>query len=323
MKAVIVKEFGLDTQMIVEDVSAPTPKDSEVLVKVEAIGVNPLEIAIRTGDHPRAAQMKFPYICGSDLAGTVESVGKDIEDFKPGDRVWGRCQGAYAEYAVLSSPLIGKLPDDYTFAEGASLAIPLLTAWNALVLKGEAKPGDTILVQGGAGGVGHLAIQLGCILGCRVIATVSSKEKSDFCLKLGAEATINYRVENVVERISDLTNDKGVDIVVETAACDNLKDDLELYGLNGRIVMVGTGTGKDFPVEFSIRAASKRDVRIFGVSSGNLTPHLPEAMHRISSVLLSGKIRPHIGKEMKLEESNESHELVLSGKFLGKVVLLP
>ena len=160
-------------------------------------------------------------------------------------------------------------------------------------------------------------------MGCRGIATESSKEKADFCLKLGAEATINYRVENVVERISDLTNDKGVDIVVETAACDNLKDDLELYGLNGRIVMVGTGTGKDFPVEFSIRAASKRDVRIFGVSSGNLTPHLPEAMHRISSVLLSGKIRPHIGKEMKLEESNESHELVLSGKFLGKVVLLP
>ena len=323
MKAIMVNEFGLEAPMSIEDVSTPTPGDSEVLVKIEAIGVNPLEIAIRTGDHPRAAQVKFPYICGSDLSGIVESIGKNVEDFKPGDRVWGRCQGAYAEYAVLSSPLLGKLPDDYTFSEGASLAIPLLTAWNALVLKGEAKPGDIVLVQGGAGGVGHLAIQLACMLGCRVFATVSSKEKSDFCLQLGADATINYRLENVVERVSELTKGQGVDIVVETAACDNLKDDLELYGLNGRIVMVGTGTGKDFPVEISIRAASKKDVRIYGVSSGNLTPYLPEAMARISSVLLSGKIRPHIGKEMKLEESNDSHELVLSGKFLGKIVLLP
>ena len=323
MKAVMVNKFGLDTPMVIEDVSSPSLGDSEVLVKIEAIGVNPLEIAIRSGDHPRAAQMKFPYICGSDLSGTIDSVGKDIKDFKSGDRVWGRCQGAYAEYAILSSPLLGKLPDNYTFSEGASLAIPLLTAWNALVLKGEAKPGDLVLVQGGAGGVGHLAIQLACMLGCRVFATVSSDEKSNFCLNLGADATINYRVENVVDKVMDLTNGQGVDIVVETAACDNLKDDLELYGLNGRIVMVGTGTGKDFPVEFSIRAASRRDVRIYGVSSGNLTPHLPEAMARISSVLSSGKIRPHIGKEMKLEESNESHELVLSGKFLGKVVLFP
>jgi len=323
MKAVMVNEFGLDTPMVIDEIPTPSPGDGEVLVKIEAIGVNPLEIAIRSGEHPRAAQMKFPYVCGSDLSGTVDSVGKDIENFKPGDRVWGRSQGAYAEYAVLSPPLLGKLPENYTFSEGASLAIPLLTAWNALVLKGEAKPGDVVLVQGGAGGVGHLSIQLACMLGCRVLATVSSSEKSDFCFQLGADATINYRVENVVDKVMELTNGQGVDIVVETAACDNLKDDLELYGLDGRIVMVGTGTGKDFPVEFSIRAASRRDVRIYGVSSGNLTPHLPEAMARISSVLSSGKIRPHIGKEMRLEESNESHELVLSGKFVGKVVLSP
>ena len=323
MKAVRVTRFGLENPMELEEVAEPKPGPGEMLVGIAAAGVNPLEVAIRSGNHPRAGAMTLPYTCGTDVAGEVEAVGEGVEAFAPGDRVWGRAStGAYAEKGLLPAGSTGKLPGSMSFAEGAALPIPLLTAWNALVVKGEAAPGDCVLVQGGAGGVGYLAIQLARALGCRVFTTVSSGEKADFCLAAGAEAAINYREEDVPERVMELTSGRGVEVVVETAGCDNLPSDLKLNAVNGRIVIVGTGTGKGPEVTIPLPAAMGRDARILALSSGNLNPLVPGILRRLAPLLEGGAIMPHIGRELPLEQANESHEVLLSGKFLGKINLI-
>lgn len=324
MKAVRVTRFGLEHPMELEQVAEPEPGPGEVLVRIAAAGVNPLEVAIRSGNHPRAGAMTLPYTCGTDVAGEVEAVGEGVETFAPGDRVWGRAStGAYAEKGLLPAGSTGKLPGSMSFAEGAALPIPLLTAWNALVVKGEAAPGDCVLVQGGAGGVGYLAIQLARTLGCRVFTTVSSGEKADFCLAAGAEAAINYHEEDVPERVMELTSGRGVEVIVETVGCDNLPSDLKLNAVNGRIVIVGTGTGKGPDVTIPLPAAMGRDARILALSSGNLNPLVPGILRRLAPLLEGGAIRPHIGRELPLEQANESHEVLLSGKFLGKINLAP
>ncbi len=324
MKAVRVTRFGLEHPMELDEVAEPAPGPGEMLVRIAAAGVNPLEVAIRSGNHPRAGAMTLPYTCGTDVAGEVEAVGDGVEAFAPGDRVWGRAStGAYAEKGLLPAASTGKLPDSFSYAEGAALPIPLLTAWNALVVKGEAAPGDCVLVQGGAGGVGYLAIQLARAIGCRVFTTVSSKEKADFCLAAGAEAAINYREEDVPERVMELTSGRGVDVVVENIGCDNLPSDLKLNAVNGRIVIVGTGTGKGPDVTIPLPAAMGRDARILALSSGNLNPLVPGILRRLVPLLEGGAIRPHIGRELPLEQANESHKVLLSGKFLGKINLVP
>ena len=324
MKAVQVTRFGLEHPMELGEVAEPKPGAGEMLVRIAAAGVNPLEVAIRTGNHPRAGAMTLPYTCGTDVAGEVEAVGDGVEAFAPGDRVWGRAStGAYAEKGLLPADSTGMLPDSMSYAAGAALPIPLLTAWNAVVVKGEAAPGDCVLVQGGAGGVGYLAIQLARTIGCRVFTTVSSKEKAEFCLAAGAEAAINYREEDVPERVMDLTSGRGVEVVVENIGCDNLASDLKLNAINGRIVIVGTGTGKGPDVTIPLPAAMGRDARILALSSGNLNPLVPGILRRLAPLLEGGAIKPHIGRELPLEQANESHEVLLSGKFLGKINLVP
>ena len=324
MKAVRVMRFGLENPMELEEVAEPEPGPGEMLVRIAATGVNPLEVTIRSGNHPRAGAMTLPYTCGTDVAGEVEAVGDGVEAFAPGDRVWGRAStGAYAEKGLLPAASTGRLPDSTSFAEGAALPIPLLTAWNAVVVKGEAAPGDCVLVQGGAGGVGYLAVQLARAIGCRVFTTVSSREKADFCLAAGAEAAINYREEDVPERVMELTSGRGVEVVVENIGCDNLPSDLKLNAINGRIVIVGTGTGKGPDVTIPLPAAMGRDARILALSSGNLNPLVPGILRRLAPLLEGGAIRPHIGRELPMEQANESHEILLSGKFLGKINLVP
>jgi NADPH2:quinone reductase len=324
MKAVFVTKFGLDTPLEAGDAPEPKAGAGELLVRVRAAGVNPLEVSVRQGAHPSARLLKLPYICGTDIAGEVEAAGEGVKDFAKGDRVWGRtATGAYAEKALLAAAETGRLPKTMSFAEGASLAIPLLTSWNALVIKAEAQPGDTVLVQGGAGGVGHMAIQLARRMGCRVLATASSDEKADLCRQMGAEAVINYRKEDVAARVMELTGGRGVDAVVETVAAENLGTSVGLTCVNGKVIIVGNGTGKGGQGVFSLRDAMGRDARIITLSSGYLKPRLPEILRRLDPILASGGIRAHVGRELPLAEAEEAQKLLMSGQFLGKIVLKP
>jgi NADPH2:quinone reductase len=329
LKAVRVQKIGLEHPMRVEEIPGPVPEAGELRVRVEAAGVNPHEIAVRDGSHPLAQAKDYPYICGMDLAGTVEAVGPGVPaegpgGFVPGHRVWGRSsKGAYAERAILAAATSGRLPDRYSFNEGACLPVPLFTAWCALVLMAEARAGETVLVQGGAGGVGQVAIQLAKRMGCRVLATVSTEEKAGFCLTLGADEIINYKEEEVVPRVLELTAGRGAGVVVENAARDNLDADIALLAQEGRIVLVGPGTGKEPSTSLNVQSAMGKNARILGLATAGLGPRVPEAIRRLSPLLEAGGLRLHVGLALSLEEAEEAHRVLLSGKFLGKIVLVP
>ncbi len=241
-----------------------------------------------------------------------------------GQRVYGRVMGGgYAELVRMPADTTANLPDAYSYEEGAGITVAFYTAWNALVIKAEAGAGETVLVQGGAGGVGSASIQLAKRFGCQVIATVSSKEKADFCESLGADATINYREEDFAERCMEITGGRGVDVVVELAACDNFDKDLDAIRVDGRIIVIGTGTGKGPQAEFRVPSVMMKDARVLGLAVVNLFPKMPEVVRRFTPVLEEGSLKVHIDQALPLESANKAHEVVLGGKFLGKVVLTP
>ncbi len=324
MKAVFVHEFDLAVGMQVDEVEDPTPGPGELLVKAGASGVNPVDVAIRAAKHPYAKMVTPPYIPGAEASGEVVALGEGVEGFKIGQRVYGRVMGGgYAELVRLPASTAAELPDVYSFEEGAGLTVPFYTAWNALVIKAEAGAGETVLVQGGAGGVGMASIQLAKRMGCRVFATVSSKEKADFCKSLGADETINYREENFAERCLELTGGRGVDIIVELAACDNFDRDLDAIRVDGRVIVIGTGTGKGPTAEFRVPSVMMKDARVLGLAVVNLVPKMPELVRRFTPILREGSLKVHVDRALPMSEANAAHEVVLGGKFLGKIVLTP
>ncbi len=324
MKAVFVHEFNLDVGMQVDEVEDVKAGPGELLVKTGASGVNPVDVAIRAAKHPYAKLVTPPYIPGAEAAGEVIALGEGVEGFKVGQRVFGRVMGGgYAELVRLPANTAAELPDNYSYEEGAGLTVAFYTAWNALVIKAEAGPGETVLVQGGAGGVGMASIQLAKRMGCRVFTTVSSKEKADFCKSLGADETINYREENFAERCMELTDGRGVDIIVELAACDNFDRDLDAIRVDGRVIVIGTGTGKGPTAEFRVPSVMMKDAHILGLAVVNLFPKMPEVVRRFSPILREGSLKVHIDSSVPMADSNAAHEVVLGGKFLGKIVLTP
>ena len=324
MQAIRVHEFGLDAPMRLEEVEDPAPGPGEIVIRVGAAGVNPVDMSIRSGVPPYRNYVKLPYLPGMEAAGEVVALGEGAENFRLGQRVFGRCpKGGYAERVHLEAATAVELPDDYGYPEGAAIPIAFYTAWNGLVLKAGAGAGETVLVQGGAGGVGMGAIQLAKALGCRVITTVSTQEKAGFARRMGADEIIRYREEDFAERCLELTGGRGVDVILELAACDNFDKDLDALCVNGRLVVVGSGTGKGPEATFRVPAVLAKDARILGLTARHLIPHLPEVVRRFEPLLKENKFQVHVDRAFPFAEAEDAQKLVLSGNFLGKVVLTP
>ena len=324
MKAVRVHEFNMDVPMRVDEVEDAKPGPGEVLIKAGAVGINPVDLAIRAANHPYAKLVTPPYIPGAEAAGEIIAVGDGVEGWQVGQRVYGRAMGgSYAEHVRLVANATAELPEAYSYEEGACITVAFYTAWNAVVIKAQAGPGETVLVQGGAGGVGMAAIQLAKRLGCRVFATVSSDAKAEFCKEMGADETINYREEDFAERCMELTGGRGVDVVVELCACDNFDKDLDAIRVDGKIIVIGTGTGKGPGAEFRVPAVMTKDAVVLGLAVVNLFPKMPELVRRFTPLLREGAFRVNVDKASSFEEANEAHDYVLEGQFLGKVVLVP
>ena len=322
MKAVFVNKFGLENPMILEEIDTPEPKSGQLLIKLGASGVNPSDVATRSGKSHHSSHMKIPYIPGLEAAGEIVELGGQVREFDIGQRVFGRTLGgSYADFVCLDASVASVLPDSYSFEEGAGITLPLRTAWNALVLKAKVTPGETILVQGGAGGVGMSTIQLAREIGCRVIATVSSPDKALFCSQLGADETINYKEENLIEKCLELTKGKGVDVIVETAANENFHLDLKAIKVNGRIVVMGAGLGKNPRADFLVSDMMEKDAKVFGITGVNLAKKMPFIVSKFSNLLEKGTIKFHVDKVFSLDDANCAHDLMLSGNFLGKLVL--
>ena len=324
MKAMRAHAFGLDLPMRLDEVDVPKPEPGELLVRLHAAGVNPSDIATRSGKSHHSDHHTPPYVPGLEASGEVIGIGEGVTGFEIGQRVFGACTGgAYAEVVQLRAPATAPVPEIMTHEEAAGVTLGLRTAWNALVIKAKAGPGESVLVQGGAGGVGSAAIQLARRIGCRVFATVSSDEKSAFCSELGADETINYRREDFAERCLALTGGSGVDVIVECAAADNFDKDLDAIRVDGRIVLIGAGLGKGPRAGFRVSAVMTKDARIFGVTGVNLARKMPEVVRRFLPMLRDRSFKVHVGAVFPLAEANAAHELMLSGKFLGKIVLVP
>src|SRR5439155_314701 len=324
MKAILVREFGGPDVLHLEDVPDPKPGPSEVVVRIRAAGVNPVDTYIRRGTYARKPPL--PYVPGSDGAGEIESVGAEVANIAAGDRVYiagygnkPSGAGTYAERAVCATSQIYPLPSRVSFAQGAALGVPYGTAYRALFQRAAARPGETVLVHGATGGVGVAAVQLAHAHGLRVIGTGGTDRGLTLVREQGADVVVNHHTANHLDEILRATGGRGVDVIVEMAAHINLDKDLSLLAPRGRVVVVGN-RGR---VEIDARQAMGRDAAILGMTLFNATDADVASIHAaLGAGLANGTVTPVIGREFPLAEAARAHEAVMASGALGKIVLL-
>ena len=319
MKAIRVHQFGGPEELKFEDVADPRPGAGQVLVRNHAIGVNPVETYVRAGKYgPR----QFPFTPGSDAAGVIQAVGERGSRFKIGQRVYtsGSISGAYAQLALCSEAQVHPLPEKITFAQGAALGVPYGTAFYALFLRGKAIAGETVLVHGASGGVGTAAVQFARAAGLTVIGTAGSARGRTLVAEQGAHHVLDHHAPKYLEELMKLTNDSGVELILEMASHQNLGKDLTVLAKHGRVVVVGS-RGE---VSINPRDTMSRDASILGMTLMNATERDLEGIHAaIIAGLEIGSLRPVIGKEMPLGDAAKAHEAILAPGSYGKIVLIP
>jgi NADPH2:quinone reductase len=319
MKAIQVSEFGGPEVLQFVEVPCPGVNANEILVRNHAVGVNPVETYVRAGIYPNLPQV--PYIPGSDAAGIVEAVGEGVSAFSPGDRVYvaGTLTGAYAEYAVCDQTRVYALPEHVSFEQGASLGIPYATAYRALFQRGDAKPGEVVLVHGASGAVGLAAIQFARAAGMFVYGTASSEKGRQMVFECGAHGAFDHSRNEHFEEFIGTTGDRGADLIVEMLANVNLDGDLRALAYRGRVIIVGS-RGR---IEINPRDTMKGDADIRGMVLLNATEsELYEIHCAIGAGLANGSLVPVVGQELLLEEAFRAHEAVMLPGACGKIVLI-
>ena len=320
MKAIHVHEFGGPDVLRLEEVPTPQPGPGEMLVRMHAVGVNPVETYIRAGTYGRLPEL--PYTPGNDGAGVVEQVGADVSEFKAGDHVYtaGSISGTYAEFALCKKEQVHPLPANISFAQGAAMGTPYATAYRGLLQRADAKPGETVLVHGASGGVGTAAVQLARACGLRVFGTAGSDQGRKLAREQGAHEVFDHRAPDQFEQIMKATDGRGVDVIVELLANVNLAKDLTILAKSGRVAIIGSRGH----VEIDPRDAMQRDADLRGMVLPNTPPAEMASIHAaLVAGLEKGTLRPVIGKEFPLAEAAEAHRAVMGSGAFGKIVLLP
>jgi NADPH2:quinone reductase len=321
MKAIRVHEFGGPEVLQLEEVPMPQPGPGEVVVRMHAIGVNPVETYIRAGTYARLPAL--PYTPGNDGAGVVEQIGDSVTEFKPGDRVYtgGSLTGStYAEFALCKTAQVHPLPANVSFAQGAAMGTPYATAYRGLFQRADAKPGETVLVHGASGGVGIAAVQLARARGLRVFGTAGSDEGRKLAREQGAHEVFDHRTPDHFEQIMNATSGRGVDVIVELLANVNLAKDLTILAKGGRVAIIGSRG----PAEINPRDVMQRDADLRGMVLPNTPPADLASIHAaLVAGLENGTLRPVIGKEFPLAEAAQAHRAVMEPGALGKIVLVP
>ncbi len=324
MRGILVREFGGPDVLKLENVPTPQPGPAEVLVRVRAAGVNPVEAYVRAGTYPRLP--KLPYTPGSDGAGEVETVGAEVKDFKPGDRVYiagdnvsAAGAGTYAEYALCSQAMLHRLPPSVSFGQGAAIGVPYATAYRALFIRADARPAETVLVHGATGGTGIAAVQIARARGLTVIGTGGTERGIALVREQGTALVVNHKEPNYLDAVLRATNGRGVDVVLEMAAHINLDKDLSVLAPRGRVVVIGN-RGR---VEIDPRQTMGRDAAIFGMTLFNASHAELVSIHAaLIAGLANGSLNPVVGREMPLSEAARAHEAVMEPGALGKIVLV-
>jgi len=319
VKAIRVTAFGGPEVLRLEEVPTPKPGPGEVLVRIHAVGVNPVETYVRAGTYARLPEL--PYTPGNDGAGVVEQVGADVTEFKAGDRVYtaGSLTGTYAEFALCRKEQVHPLPANVSFAQGAAIGTPYATAYRGLLQRAVAKSGETVLVHGASGAVGTAAVQLARAEGLRVFGTAGSDQGLKLAREQGAHEVFDHCAPDHFEEVMKATGGRGVDIIVEMLANVNLGKDLKILAKWGRVVIIGSRG----PVEINPRDTMQRDADIRGIILPNTPPVEMASIHAgLVAGLENGTLRPVIGKEFALAEAAEAHRAVMKAGALGKIVLV-
>ena len=328
MKAAYIEKTGPPENLIYGDLPTPQPTGAEVLVKVAAVAVNPVDTYIRGG--ALAMELPMPFVVGCDLAGMVESIGPDATRFKPGDRVWGTNQGllgrqgTFAEYAAVDECWLYPTPEGVDDEQAAAISLVGVTAHLGLFRDAKLQEGETLFVNGGTGGVGSTVVQMAKAVGAKAITTAGSDAKVQACRELGADAAINYMAEDVAARVAELAPG-GVNVWWETLREPNFDRAIALLAPRGRmILMAGREARPEFPVgPFYVKGCS-----LHGFAMFNATPeeqrHCAEEINRWLS---EGKLRANIDRVLPLSEAAAAHHLQEentlegAGTLAGKIVL--
>jgi NADPH2:quinone reductase len=324
MKAVVCTEFGPPENLVVQEIEDPVPAAGQMLVEVKAAAVTFPDTLMLEDKYQFKAPP--PYIPGGEVAGVVAAIGDGVTGFEVGDRIVGGLgtTGGMAELALVSAAGARKLPDSVGFAESTGLNYAYGTTLYGLKYRGELKEGETLLILGAGGNVGLSAVEIGKLMGARVIAAASSEEKLDLCRARGADETINYATENLKDRAKELTGGNGVDMVYDCVGGDYAEQALRAIGWEGRFLVIGFTAGiPSIPLNLTLL----KSCQIVGVFYGAMTARDPELRDAVSAELLeltsSGKLQPHVSGRYPLEEAGVALRSLIDRKALGKVVVEP
>lgn len=324
MKAIRAHKWGGPEVLQLDDVPDPRPGPGQVLVRVRAAGVNPVDTYIRSGAYARLPEL--PWIPGGDVAGVIEAAGEGVTRPKRGDRVYtaggagALLTGAYAELMVCDASQVYPLPANISFAQGAAVGVPYGTAYYGLFYKAHARPGETVLIHGASGGVGIAAVQLAAAHGMTVVGTAGSERGRKLVGEHGAHHVLDHSATDYLDALRALTRGQGPDIILEMLANVNLAKDLDVVARFGRIVVIGNRGS----IEINPRMAMTKDSVIFGLALWNASAEEIQSIHAaLVAGLANGVLRPVVGRELPLKEAARAHAAVLEPGAHGKIALIP
>ncbi len=319
MKSIRVKEFGEPEVLQFVEVPDLHPAPGQVVVRVHAAGVNPVDAYIRSGNY--GIKPPLPYTPGSDAAGIIESVGPEVNAVKAGDRVFttGTITGAYAEQTLCQESQVHPLPEHLSFSQGAAVHVPYGAAYRGLIQRARANPGDWVLIHGATGGVGTAAVQLARAAGMKVVGTGGTERGRELVLAQGAHFVVDHHRPDYLKEAVDLTGGRGFDVIVEMLANVNLGKDLSVLAQGGRVVIIGSRG----PVEINPRDIMGRDGAILGMLLFNAPPREAQSIHAALAAGLEKKtLNPVVGRELPMAKAADAHRAVLEPGAYGKIVLL-
>jgi NADPH:quinone reductase-like Zn-dependent oxidoreductase len=342
MKAVVFHEHGTPEVLRYEEVADPAPGRGEVLIEVHATSINHIDIFLRRG--MPGIKVPLPKIAGADASGIIREIGADVSGLKPGQRVTinpgvscGRCEfcsagfasqcvsyhimgehadGAYAELIKVPAHVVLGIPDSLSFEEAAAAPLVFLTAWSMMVTKGNIRPGEDVLILGAGSGVGTAAVQIAKMIGCRVFATASTDAKLQQARTLGADVLINYKMNEFDKKIRELTDKRGVDVVIDHVGADTWVRSLRSARRGGRVLTCGATTG--FAPQTDLRQIFFRQLQVIGSTMGNHREFLD-----VMKCLFRGQLKAVIDRVLPLKDARMGHELIEQRAVFGKIVLTP
>ena len=325
MKAAVIHELGTEDVFHYEDVADPQPGPRQVLVRVKAASINRGDLGRRDGSYRGVTgAAKLPLILGWDVSGVIESVGDEVQDRHVGQKVVATlASGGYAELAAVSSRGTVPFTDILSFEEAASIPIVFLTSWYSLLKVAELQEGETALIHSAGSGIGMAGIQIAKYAGARVITTSSSREKLDRARELGADEAINYREQDVLDRVLAVTEGNGVNVVLDGVGGETLANSIASLAPLGRLVTVGNTSESQTTIDSGLLFQRTLTVRGFTLAGQMVRGGVMPELARIMELFGEGKLKAVVDRVFPLREASEAHRYVSQGGQFGKVVLRP